>query len=605
MSRYAHRMTQRRITWAAVRAVAALLILSVPLADAAFAQRGGGGRGGGGVGEAPQTGRGQPQGPRVVGFDFLATTADGGSVTDLDRDEVTLAVGGRARNLRSLTYVSVPTGSLPVPYGSSQVATRRRILLIFDEGALTPRALSEATEEIVAFVAGLPASDRIGIGTLPAGTVSLAPTANRAAIAAALGNVSARGLGGAEDEPTAVCRTRNTLESLRDQLMALGDEQGFTGVVFFSAALMPAGARPGELGGPLVDQACEVSAQLYEDVHAAVDSVGLQFRVVQPVENVGDQRHQGLQAFAAAAGAGEVLLLSPASNPLPDLVRRWSGYYVATFEPNESEQTGERRRVELTVSREDVTVTARSTLVIPAQPAIVTPQGMLQVPDAFREVPLRVVGIPQRLTMEQPDQIKVVVLAEGASASASLDAAAAGLVSTGADEALQVVSVEPGRLTVSPLILAIETAPGVYRLRFAATDDDLGGAADFDLDATLRQAGPYRFSGMLLGTTVNGAFQPRLQFRDEAAVVAYDELYGDLAAGGGMNVWMELAETPGGEALRSVVPGGQATAEADRISIVAEIPIDDLAPGDYVARTVIEFPDAPRLVLSQTLRKVD
>jgi hypothetical protein len=581
-------LTPRRAASLAV----ALLGIGGLLAADVLAQRGRGG-GGGAEGEQAQLQAGR----RPVAVSFLALSPDGSPIADLRPSEVTLRVGGRNKRLVSLAYVRVPTPDLGPPFGSTQIDPGRRILLAFDEESLLPPVETPLRHALDGYLASLAAADRVGIATLPAQTVRLAPTADRAQLREALAKVTARG-GGERTPGSELCRTRNTLEGLRGEVGAMTPDGSFSTVVFFSAGLSAPGMLAPELGRALSEQACEVNAQHYESIGAAVDTSGVQLRVVQADPTI-TERHQGLQALSSAVGAGDVLLLnSPEASPLERLAREWSGYYVATFDPENSERTDESREVELQVSRGNVTLRGPRAVAIGNLTPSATPPGMLQVPNTFREIPLRVTAVPTRLSGEQ---IKVLVLAEADAPSVRLTAGAVGLVSP--DNKLQAVGIATEQLAGAPMLVAMEAVPGTYRLRFAATDsDNRGGAADVDVRAELVQVGPLRMSGLLLGAPREGAFTPRMQFDGDAIAIAYLELYG--SASNSVSAWLEIAKTTEGPAIATVMPEAQRTAEPDKFVLIGEIPLSSLEPGDYVVRAMLEVPGlSPRRVI-RTLRKV-
>ena len=87
-----------------------------------------------------------------------------------------------------------------------------------------------------------------------------------------------------------------------------------------------------------------------------------------------------------------------------------------------------------------------------------------------------------------------------------------------------------------------------------------------------------------------------------ATVVGYVELYGQLT--GQVSARMEVASTLDGPALKTIQPGGQATAEADKFLLLGEIPIADLKPGDYVVRAFVSIQGQPEGRVVRTLRKV-
>ena len=119
----------------------------------------------------------------------------------------------------------------------------------------------------------------------------------------------------------------------------------------------------------------------------------------------------------------------------------------------------------------------------------------------------------------------------------------------------------------------------------------------------LTQAGPLKMSGLMIGALRDKSMSPAMQFRDEATVVGYVELYGQLT--GQVSARMEVASTLDGPALKTIQPGGQATAEADKFLLLGEIPIADLKPGDYVVRAFVSIQGQPEGRVVRTLRKVE
>ena len=143
--------------------------------------------------------------------------------------------------------------------------------------------------------------------------------------------------------------------------------------------------------------------------------------------------------------------------------------------------------------------------------------------------------------------------------------------------------------------------PGVYRLRFAATDSQgRTGTADIEIEAELRPAGTLQVSSLVLGLS-SGGFVPRLQFGREPVAIAYLEIYGGKA-GQQVSAMFELARTLNGPAILTA-PGTLAAA-GDHHSASAAIPIGGLSPGDYVVRATIGATGEAATRVERTLRKV-
>jgi hypothetical protein len=222
---------------------------------------------------------------------------------------------------------------------------------------------------------------------------------------------------------------------------------------------------------------------------------------------------------------------------------------------------------------------------------------MLRVTDAFGALAIRTAGYVSR---NAPDgTAKVVFLAEPVDPSVRFASAAAALVAADGRLVAQWSADDP---TVSPLMGAMQAPPGTYRLRVAATDaSGRGGTADYEVVASLTEAGPLRLSSVVLGLSREGGFFPRLQFGAEPVALGSLEIYGG-SPGARVSATLEVAATMNGPALVTVplaiAPGG-----GDRYIATGAIPIGALPPGDYVVRAIVGIEGQPAGRVVRTLRK--
>ena len=154
-----------------------------------------------------------------------------------------------------------------------------------------------------------------------------------------------------------------------------------------------------------------------------------------------------------------------------------------------------------------------------------------------------------------------------------------------------------------PVVGAMASEPGAYRLRVAAIDTSgRSGTADYDVDAEIVRTGPLSLSSVILGLSREGRFSPRLQFSSEPTAIAYVEMYG-APAGTPISSRLEVAQTMNGPALVSLPLAIDAAGE-NRYIAMGAVPIGALPPGDYVVRAIIGVEGQPMTRVTRTLRKV-
>jgi hypothetical protein len=271
------------------------------------------------------------------------------------------------------------------------------------------------------------------------------------------------------------------------------------------------------------------------------------------------------------------------------------------FEPEGNERGGGSHRLELRVTRPDVTTRAATQLAmskVGGGGKSVSTRDMMREATIFRDLPLRIAGFVSR---EGTDKLKVVTLSEPTDPSVKLKEAVVGMYD--AKGKLTAQSTAPSEALGSfPVMSALVVPAGTYRLRLAATDaSGRAGSADMDVTVELVAAGDLKLSALVLGSGGAGGFKPVLQFTNEETAIAMFELYGKPPTT--MPLRFELAATATGPALHTAQPQGSGTKEPDRFNVSATFPIAALAPGDYVVRATVGE-GAQQGVLLRTLRKV-
>jgi VWFA-related protein len=553
--------------------------------------------------------QGQPPPPlksgvSLVSLDFLAVGRDGQPVADLKAEEVALKIGGRARPLAAFNLIEVGADAapssvspLPPPFGSNvQTRDTRAFVLVVDNDSFrvgTERALREAADT---FLDSLAPTDRVALVTMPYGGTRVNLTTEQEAVRASLAGIIGQAPT-AESAEDMACRSRRTLDSLRGLFEGLVGNPSAVTVAFFSASMV--GPNEQVIRSQQTVARCALLTETFTQVGAAAADAGARLYIVEPV-GIANQI-AGLDHLAGVTGGVRLALGRTGDSAFTRMLRETSAFYRAAFEPEPSQRTGNVHRVELKVSRPDVTVRVRPSIRIDRGDGkgAATPKDLLRRSTVVRDLPLRVTGFASRESGQK--NLKVVAVAEPADGVTPLASAALGLVDS-AGKLIAQALVEANELKAGqPVIAAMLAPPGTYRLRFAATDAaGRIGTSDYELAAELRQAGPLQLSGLVLGLS-RGGFVPRLQFSREPVAIAYLELYGGTP-GQPVSAVFELARTLNGPPMVSMP--GTLSAVGDHYSATAPIPIGTLSPGDYIVRATVGAVGEPSTRVERTLRKV-
>jgi hypothetical protein len=369
-----------------------------------------------------------------------------------------------------------------------------------------------------------------------------------------------------------------------------------TTVVFFSTSL--SGGKSGTFGAT-GSFACELRSDHFQMVGAAAAAAKAHMYVVQGDVNVSG-RSEGLDNLAGATGAQVVVLAAATDNPLTRFALETSTSYLAAFDPEPSERNGQTHRMELRVTRPDVTARAGTLLPIANEKARKTntnPRDMLREATVYRDLPLRVAAFASR---DEGEKLKVVVVGEPLDPGAKLNAAVVGVYDAKGKLTAQSTA-QPEMLSKLPAMFAVIVPPGPYRVRLAASESSgRSGSADYDLNAELTTAGALKLSAILLGADAGG-FRPVLEFKNEPTALVTFEVYGKPPAS--LPLRIELAATADGPPLQQVPPSGSGTKDPDRFIVTGTLQIGALPPGDYVVRAIVGSPEAGEGRLFRTLRK--
>ena len=575
----------------------------------------------------PPAAQQRERGLELLHVDFAVVSADGTPVTDLTADDVTVRVGGRARQVRSLQVVEAPStldagsiAALPPPFGANTaVASGRAFAFVIADDSFRPGREKPLRDAVDLFVRRLAPSDRVALVTMPYGGVKVPFTTEHARVQTELSKI----VGRAPAEQTGsglACESRRTLESLTGYLDTLGIREEPATIMFITAALA---APRRDAPAMLAPGMCELTRELFEQVGVAAGAARAQFYVVQPVdlfntgavvqrENVAgvgytgsDNPIEGIEHLAGVTGGKMLALSGSADTALGRILRERSAHYVAAIDPDRNDRSGRSQQLDVKVKRGGVEVRSRPhitfakpepTLGRSAEPS---PREMLSTMEVFRDLPLRAAGYAA--FDSRGDALRVVTLAEPIEPDARIVSLLAAIFDADGRSVAHWAAT-PDELQRRPVIGAMPAAPGNYRLRVAAIDSTgRAGTVDYDVTAESVRSGPMKLSALLLGLSRDGSFAPRLQFTTEPVAIGYIELYG-AEAGAKVTATLEVADALNGPAL-GVFPLSIENAGPGRYIARGAIPIGALSAGDYSVRAIIGLEGHPMTRVVQTLRK--
>ncbi len=567
------------------------------------------------AGPAPQATGGAP-----AFVDFRVVAGDGEPVADLKPADVTLRVGGRVRSLKSLEFVRVGTekgagaaaSKLPPPFATNAVVasgggTRREVLIVVDELSVAPGKEPPIREALHQMLAAFTPADRVGVISTRQGGPTLSFTEAHQEAIGALAKFSgyAPALLTESDFACNAVLVLNTLKSAFGQF----SPGSAPTLVFVSAGVAgPRSDKMATIGRQ--SELCPLRTNHFEETGIAAVESRANIYVVHALgaatSSLAPQDAQvGIDAIAGSTGAETIRMTGGTSDTsLVRVARETSAYYLAAFEPEASDRSGNRQRIEVRVARERVRVAARPNILIAkagtaAGGKAITPRDMIRVSTRFTDLALRGAVYPSRA---KDGQVRLVVLFEPVDPATRL--AAVTVAAFDAKGTARPWNAESKELAGTPVRIAIDVQPGPYRVRIAATDAaGHAGAIDVDTNAALTDAGPFKLSGLVLGVPAAGSFAPRLQFdAGDQQGIGYLEVY-DVPKDAKLGVTFELAEIDGGPAIASGPSQISNGPTEDMRVAFGGFGIGPMQPGDLQMRAVVTL-DGKRVgSVSRTLRK--
>lgn len=568
------------------------------------------------------------RGAALLAIDFAAVSPEGQPIADLQPADVTIRVGGKRRTLRSLQLISVATpddtagGSLPPPFGTNAESERgRSLVLIIDDDSFRAGRESLLREALDDLLSRISPRDQLSLVTMPYGGVKVPLTTDHPRVRAALMKIVGQSTG-VETGSELACRTRRTLETLTGYLDSqLGVREHPVTVMFITGGL--AGPRR-DAPITMAPGMCELRTDTFREVGEAAGAARAQFYVIQPgdmmlkpgtlrTENIAgggftgsDNPIEGIEHLAGVTGGKMLQLVGSTEGAMGRVAIESSAYYLATIDPERSDRTGRSQEIEIRTSRPGIELRARPHITfaesgrlsrLPVNPSL---RDMLSVTTVFRTLPLRA----SAFTALDADgkSLRLVTVVEPTDPAAKLSSLVAALFDRDG-KSVSHWSATAEELQRTPIIGAMPTEPGAYRLRVAAIDTTgRTGTADYEIEAEIVQTGTLKLSSVILGLSREGRFSPRLQFTSEPTALAYIEMYG-AAPGTRISSTLEVSQTMNGPAMVTL-PLAIEAAGTNRYIATGVIPIGALKPGDYVVRAMVGIEGQPLTRVTRTLRKI-
>lgn len=387
-------------------------------------------------------------------------------------------------------------------------------------------------------------------------------------------------------------QARMSLSTLEALVSSLARIEGPKTLVLLSEGLI---AEPREVDfAALAAAAHQARVSIYA-LHMDAPTFEAADRFVSPTRLRDQQlREDGLARLARSARGAMFRLVGSDPAPFERIRREITGYYLIGFEPTASDRDGRDHRIEVTLPAARGQVRARPSFRLPVVAASARAReeevvALLRASETARDLPLRVATY----TYAEPgtSNLRVVVSTEAEPAGGARDIVLGYVLVDGAG---LIVSSGAHRLPSGRHAFSAVVPPGYYTLRAAAIDA-LGrrGSLARPFAAAVHAAPAFRISDLIVAPAQADPRQPLEPIVERLhgpRAAVYVELYAEAQLSlAGVTARMEIAS----EDSEAAVRGGDAdiVQQDERWAIARSIlSVDALAPGRYVARTIIRTP---------------
>ncbi len=234
----------------------------------------------------------------------------------------------------------------------------------------------------------------------------------------------------------------------------------------------------------------------------------------------------GLQNIAGATNGDYFSGVGKAAGVFERIQTAIGNSYQLGIEGTPQDADGRTHRIEVKINRTGLTVRTRKEFVISnAKRPVRTPVDVLTFPGDVAET--AIASSAYSLRGEETSTLKVILLLELLGQTASEPAPTYAVSITQADRVVFETNdvLTPSASGGARAVVAMQLAPGQYRLRTAAIDSSgRAGSVEAPLSVGLRQSGAFQFSDLLLGTSAE-QFTPSTHVRSGTPLTALLELY--------------------------------------------------------------------------------
>jgi VWFA-related protein len=309
---------------------------------------------------------------------------------------------------------------------------------------------------------------------------------------------------------------------------------------------------------------------------------------------------EGLSAIAGYTGGTFFNGVGTAAGVFDRIHTQIAYSYQLGVESLPRDADGKTHSIDVQVGRPGLTVRSRSELIVAGTPRpALTPGDVLTNPTDLAEVPVAVAAYSTR--GDEASTLKVVVLVE--TRGAATPQPTYGFTVT-KDDRTVFETADPMTTDASGAraVVAAQLAPGRYRLR-AAVVDAAGrpGSVEMPLVVALRQAGPFQFSDLVVGTA-SGPFSPAVHVASGSSIGAVVEIYTeDPAQFEGVGVDLEVQRSGDSTAVERAPATVSQTASDRRRVASGHVALEDVAPGAYVVSAIVRRGSVPLTKVSRPI----
>jgi VWFA-related protein len=388
---------------------------------------------------------------------------------------------------------------------------------------------------------------------------------------------------------------RQTLSALRSLVNGLAPLRGTKQVILLSGG-MPFGFDLAQEYTNFTNQAADAGIVIHAVNVEEFEAGAATARKVVSSPFGGREHTAGLGAISAGTGGAFYMGVGSAAGVFQRLASEIASFYQVGVETLPADRAGSLKRIQLTVTRQGLSVRSVRRAAIPGAPVVPGTDPLatlLQQPTDLADLPLAVGTYTMR--GDDDSALRVVIAAEVGDVRARPPLQwgfavfnEGNVVATSRQRFDATAPVNAGAISARLL-------PGQYRLRVAAIDGEgRPGVTDLPLIVGLRAAGDLQFSDLMVGVAdANGRVQARSSVPQGTPLAGIVEVMSaDPAVFERVKTVFEIAP-PGTEPMKRFVMGARSGAAPTILLNQVQMPTADFVPGRYIVSIVPHVDDKP------------